>query len=68
MTEERRRHRDRRQVPNRRSGRDLRTAERRQRLGPVLVDQRDDTDQRQHTDRRAGSDRRTGVERRRPPA
>jgi hypothetical protein len=68
MANERRKQRDRRQLPNRRSGLELRATERRQRLGPTLVDQRDDDDRRQSTERRGGSDRRTWVERRRPPA
>jgi hypothetical protein len=65
MTQERRKQRDRRYLPNRRSGRDLRAIERRQRFGPILVDQRGDDDQRQNTERRGGSDRRTWAERRR---
>jgi len=67
MTKERRKKRNRRKFPNRRTGRDLRATERRQRFGPVLVDQRGDDDQR-NTERRGRSDRRTWAERRRPPA
>ena len=65
MTKKPRKQRDRRYLPNRRSGRDLRATERRQRFAPVLVDQRGDEDQRQTTDRRGGSDRRAWTERRR---
>jgi len=68
MTKERRKKRDRRKFPNRRTGRDLRETERRQRFGPVLVDQRGDKDQRQNPERRGGSDQRKWVERRRPPS
>jgi len=64
MTKERKQ-RDRRRLPNRRSGRDLRATERRQRFAPVLVDQRGDEDQRR-TERRGGSDRRAWTERRSP--